>query len=164
MQTTTAAKTGITSEVVLPFVASVRQVFQKMVGVEAKVGPPRLKTEPASTHSVCGIIGLSGRVSGSVVVSFSEEAAAKLVERFAGSAYPVNDPNFADAIGELANMIAGGAKQHLNGVASISVPSVVIGKGYTVAAMSDTPCIVIPCSSPFGEFTVEVCLKGNVGN
>lgn len=56
-------------------------------------------------------------------------------------------------------MIAGSAKQHLGGLASISVPSVVIGKGYTISNMTNSQCLVIPCGSPYGEFAVEVSIK-----
>lgn len=148
-------------DLVIPFMNAVTQVFQKMVGVPATVQKPYLKTQTTSTYNVCGIIGLSGQVAGSVVVSFGEDTAVMLVEKFAGSKFKVTDPDFADAIGELANMIAGGAKQHLGGVASISTPSVVIGKGYVIAGMSDIPCVVVPCTSPCGDFAVEICIKRN---
>ncbi|MBX3376602.1 MAG: chemotaxis protein CheX [Phycisphaeraceae bacterium] len=155
----TATSNAITPDLIIPFMNAVTQVFQKMVGVPATVQKPYLKTQTASTYDVCGIIGLSGQVAGSVVVSFAEAAAVNLVESFSGTRFKVSDPDFADAIGELANMIAGGAKQHLGGVASISTPSVVIGKGYAIAGMSDIPCVVIPCTSPRGDFAVEICIK-----
>jgi chemotaxis protein CheX len=62
-------------------------------------------------------------------------------------------------VGELANMIAGGAKKDLGCVASISCPSVVIGPGHTIARLSDVPCIVIPCKTPVGDFAVEINIK-----
>lgn len=157
----TTTENAITPELIMPFINAVKQVFQKMVRVEAVVQAPYLKSQTGSTYEVCGIIGLSGQVTGSVVVSFSDAAAEKLVEAFAGVALHRTSPDFADAIGELANMIAGSAKQHLGGRASISVPSVVIGAGYTVATPSGVPCVVIPCTSPFGKFAVEVCIKRN---
>jgi CheY-specific phosphatase CheX len=53
-------------------------------------------------------------------------------------------------------MIAGSAKKDLGAVASITVPSVIIGAGHVIARLSDVPCIVIPCGTPVGEFAVEV--------
>jgi chemotaxis protein CheX len=157
MSQTQTPPAAINPKLIAPFVNSVRQVFLKMAGVETTVQKPHLKTHTSATYNVCGIIGFSGQISGSVVISFSDAAADKLVEAFAGSKIERTSPDFADAVGELANMIAGSAKQHLGAVASISVPSVVIG--YTVANMSNTPCIVIPCGSPFGDFAVEVAIK-----
>lgn len=145
---------------IVPFMNAVREVFRKMASVQTTVEKPFLKTAAATpTYEVCGIIGFSGELAGSVVVSFSDAAAEKLVAAFAGVEMKRTDPDFADAVGELANMIAGSAKQRLGAVASISVPSVVIGKGYTVCGMHNIPCLVIPCNSPFGAFAVEVSIK-----
>jgi len=149
------------SKLILPFMDAVRQVFKKMAGVDTTVNRPHLKTQASASYDVCGIIGFSGQITGSVVVSFSDSAAEKLIEAFAGMKLDRSHPDFADAVGELANMIAGSAKQHLGATASISVPSVVIGKGYTVANMSNAPCVVIPCGSPYGEFAVEVSIRQN---
>ena len=74
-------------DLVIPFMNAVTQVFQKMVGVPATVQKPYLKTQTTSTYNVCGIIGLSGQVAGSVVVSFGEDTAVMLVEKFAGSKF-----------------------------------------------------------------------------
>jgi chemotaxis protein CheX len=67
--------------------------------------------------------------------------------------------DFTDAVGELANMIAGGAKKHLGNAASITVPSVIIGKGHQIARLSDVPCLVIPCTTAAGDFAVEINIK-----
>jgi chemotaxis protein CheX len=147
------------TKLILPFMTAVREVFQKMAGVQTTVDKPFLKTDSTSAYEVCGIIGFSGEITGCVVVSFSTGAAVKLVEAFAGTYFDPASPDFADAVGELANMIAGSAKPHLGAFASISVPSVVIGKGYSVASMRNSPCLVIPCGSPFGAFAVEVSIK-----
>jgi len=146
---------------ITPFMNAVLEVFEKMANVKTTVEKPYLKTDSSATYEVCGIIGFSGQITGSVVVSFSDAAAEKLVEAFSGEKLARHGPDFADAIGELTNMIAGSAKQHLGALASISVPSVVIGKGYVVASMRSIPCLVIPCGSPFGDFAVEVSIKKN---
>ena len=152
---------AVNRNLVQPFMTAVKEVFAKMTGVEITVERPFLKTVTGCSYEVCGIIGFSGQISGSVVVSFSDAAAINLVEAFAGSRMDRTDPDFADAIGELANMIAGSAKQRLGGAASISVPSVVIGKGYSIASMRTIPCLVIPCKSAKGDFAIEVCIKQN---
>lgn len=147
------------STLVLPFMKAVRDVFQKMAGVQTTVGRPQLKAEPIASYDVCGIIGFSGQISGSVVVSFSDAAAERLVAAFAGMPIDRSSPDFADAVGELANMIAGSAKKDLGADASISVPTVVIGSGYRIAGMSNAPSLIIPCDSPYGAFAVEVSIK-----
>ena len=127
MSQTQAPAQPINAKLIVPFVNAVRDVLLKMAQVQAKVDKPFLKTDATATYEVCGVIGFTGQITGSVVVSFAESTAERLVEAFAGVKLALLDPDFADAIGELANMIAGSAKQHLGALANISVPSVVIG-------------------------------------
>jgi chemotaxis protein CheX len=161
----TATKTApakppmVNPKLIVPFISSVRAVFSTMVGVQTTVGRPSFKTHPAPSYDVSSIIGFSGEIVGSVVVSFQNEAAQKLVSAFAGAEVTPDSPDFADAIGELANMIAGGAKKDLGAMASITCPNVIIGPGHQVARLSGVPCLVIPCSTPVGNFAVEVCIK-----
>jgi chemotaxis protein CheX len=150
---------AINPKMIVPFVNAVRAVFSTMVKVQTTVNRPALKTTPGATYDVSGIIGFSGQTVGSVVVSFQKEAAEALATAFAGSDLKMDDPDFADAIGELANMIAGSAKRDLGSTASITVPSVIIGTGHTLARLTDVPCVVIPCETPVGNFAVEVNIK-----
>jgi chemotaxis protein CheX len=159
MEATISKPMTINPKLIVPFVNSVRQVFSTMVSVPTTVKPPHLKANPGPSYDVSGIIGFSGEVVGSVVVSFERSAAIKLVAAFAGMEIAPESPDFADAIGELANMIAGSAKKDLGATASISVPSVIIGAGHTVARLSDVPCVVIPCTTPVGNFAVEVNVR-----
>jgi len=154
------AEQPIDARLILPFVKSVRMVFWTMVRVQTTVLRPHLKTEPAPSYDVSGIIGFSGDVVGSVVVSFQGAAARKLAARFAGSEMELNSPDFADAIGELANMVVGSAKKDLGvAAAHITLPSVIIGAGHVVRRLSDVPCIVIPVQTPVGDFCVEVNIR-----
>jgi len=154
-----APQAPISPKLIAPFVNSVRSVFSTMVKVESKVGIPHLKDVPAPSYDVSGIIGFSGDIVGNVVVSFQKAAAEKLVSAFAGASIPAESPDFADALGELANMIAGGAKKDLGVNASITCPSVIIGQGHHIARLRDVPCIVFPCQTEFGNFAVEVNIK-----
>lgn len=150
---------NIDPKVVVGFVNAVRSVLSTMVGLPTTIGKPVIKSEPIPSYDVSGIIGFSGGIVGSAVISFQKEAAMHIVEAFAGSPIAPDSPDFADAIGELANMIAGNAKRDLGASASISCPSVIMGHGHVVARLSDVPCLTIPCSTPVGAFAVEVCIK-----
>ena len=157
--TAPAAGPQINVKLIVPFVNSVRAVFSTMVKVPTTVQRPFLKSDSAPQYDVSSIIGFSGDVVGSLVISFHTEVAQKLVTSFAGMPIEPGTPDYADAIGELANMIAGAAKKDLGHAASITVPTVIFGKGHCVARLSDVPCIVIPCSTPIGEFALEVNIK-----
>ena len=85
-----------------------------------------------------------------------------LASSFAGVELGMNHPDFTDAIGELANMVAGNAKKDFpDSEVSISLPSVIIGPGHTVSQSKASPFLVIPCETDFGQFNVEVAMIVN---
>jgi len=149
------------SKLILPFVRSTMNVFTTMVKVTPEIGKPHMKEKVETTFDVSGIIGFSGDIVGSVVVSYQLETARSLINALVGMEIDPKSSDFADGIGELANMIAGNAKKDLGVVANIAVPTVIIGRGHIIGRLSDVPCIVIPCRTSVGEFTVEVNIKPN---
>jgi len=142
-----------------PFVVAIRRVFETMVHTKTSVGKPTVRTEATSVHDVSGVIGFSGDAVGCVVLSFPSEVACKVATAFAGEEIDEKHPDFADAIGELANMVAGNAKTEFSGMnISISLPSVVTGKNHTVSQSRQAPRIVIPCETDLGSVFIEVAM------
>ena len=142
------------------FIAATQNVFQTMLRQEVSFGKPMPGRLPHLASDISGIIGMTGDVMGTVVLSLPTDSAVKIVESFVGSALDPNSEDFADAIGELVNMISGNAKAKFDGQeVRISCPSVVIGKGHSVQQPSDALCISIPCESSCGGFSVDVSIK-----
>jgi chemotaxis protein CheX len=148
-----------------PFIASIQNVFATMLQLPVTVGAPKLKDDHNGQSDVSGIIGMSGDVTGSVVLSFPKQTAERIVALFTGTPMTVESPDFADAVGELVNIVSGGAKAMFTGKkVSISCPSVVVGPSHTVANQSDTPCIVIPCTTDCGVLVIEVAIRERAGS
>jgi chemotaxis protein CheX len=163
MQTAVQTKPAkLNSSMIMPFVQSTKKVFETLVEITPEITKPYLKQGAGATYEVSGMIGFSGEIVGSVVVSFQMETARKLVNAISRMEIDPKSPDFCDAIGELANMIAGSAKDDLGKKASIAVPTVIIGGGHTIGRLTGVPCIVIPCKTPFGEFAVEVNIMPTV--
>jgi chemotaxis protein CheX len=152
-------QSALNPKLILPFIASVRDVFRTMLGVEPTIERPRVKEKPGTEYDYSGIVAFSGNIVGTVVVSFHRDSAIKMVEKFAGSPIEPDTGDFADALGELTNMIAGAAKKDLGSAASISVPTVIMGRGHTIARPSDVPCLQVPCVTALGPFAVEIAIK-----
>jgi len=143
-----------------PFMSAIKNVFKTMLQMDVQFGKPHIKTDETHSHDASGIIGLSGDVVGAVIVSFPKVAATRIASAFAGTELEVTHDDFADAIGELANMISGNAKKDFDDVrVFISTPSVVIGTGHQVRNTRVTPRLVIPCMTPAGSFVVEVGMQ-----
>ena len=144
-----------------PFVTAVKKLFNTMIEVPFKLGKPSLKKGSVPEYEISGIIGLSGTVSGCVVINLSREIALQLVSALIGDEVTELDDDCTDAIGEIANIIAGNAKTDFPSEGTtISVPSVVIGK-HKVSYPSGLPIIAIPIVTDKGELVIEVALKEN---
>lgn len=148
------------ASMISPFVNAIQNVFSTMFQLPVEVGEPSIKTDRKATHDVSGIIGVSGEMVGTIVLSMPRDAASSIVTLFTGMNIETDSPDFADAVGELINMISGNAKaefQRKN--VSITCPSVVIGAGHTIALQSGTPCVLIPCTTDCGEVVLEVGIR-----
>ncbi len=144
-----------------PFITAVKKLFDTMIEVPFKLGKPSLKKSNLPEYEISSIIGLSGTVTGCVVINLSQKIALQLVSELLGDEVTELDDDCTDAIGEIANMIAGNAKTDFPSEGtSISVPSVVVGK-HKVSYPSGLPIIAIPCITEKGEMVIEVALKEN---
>ena len=154
-----AIENQINPALIKAFVQSTQNVLRTMVNLESKIGKPILKAKPHPSFDVSGIVGFSGEIVGSVVISLPAATAVNIVEAFTGEKMEIDSEDFADAVGELSNMIAGNAKKDFNLNAGIGIPNVIIGPGHSIARLTDVPCVIIPCSSELGDFAIEVNIK-----
>ena len=140
--------------------SSVRRVFGTMMKLEVRAGKPIPSNDTYAAADVSAIIGFSGDAAGCVVLGFPRDVACAVASRFAGVEIDTDHPDFADALGELANMVAGSAKAEFEGMdVSISLPSVIVGEEHTVALSRLTPRIVIPYESELGAIFVEIGME-----
>jgi chemotaxis protein CheX len=143
-----------------PFIQATAQTFATMVKCDVKPGKMHLKTAEATHHDVSGIIGLSGGAKGSVALGFPRITALKVVSAFIGDKVLALDKDALDAVGELANIIAGSAKQDLSQFKiMISLPTVITGSNHSLNPPSDTPELIVPFETPHGRFDLLVCFK-----
>lgn len=144
-----------------PFIDAVKKLFGTMIEVPFKLGKPSLKKGNIPDYEISSIIGLSGTVTGCVVINLSQDIALQLVSALIGDEVTELDDDCTDAIGEIANMIAGNAKTDFpSSGTSISVPSVVVGK-HKVSYPSGLPIICIPYITEKGQMVIEIALKEN---
>ena len=148
------------SQYILPFIESVTNVFETMLQLEVQVGTPSIKPDDANAHDVSGIIGMSGDVEGTIVLGFPTATAERAVGAFTGMEMDAKHEDFADAIGELVNMVSGGAKaKFTNRKVSITCPSVIVGEHHTVSGRKDIVTIHIPVDCDLGTFSVDVSIR-----
>jgi len=134
------------AEHINPFLVAMISVFDTMLGCKLTRGNPYLKNAVQPEHEISGVIGLSGKAKGVVVLSLCREAALSATEAMLGERPTELSAEVSDAIGELTNIVAGNAKaklEYLN--LSVSLPTVVVGKWHTI----EFPKSVVPICIPF---------------
>ena len=142
-----------------PFIKSLNRVFQTMLGCEVRRGQPYVKADGSSEYPISGVIGLSGRAVGSVVLSLSSELAIQAASTMLSCEVRAIDADVCDAIGELTNMVAGAAKAELEEYRlSVSLPNVVTGKDHDVRFPSNVTPLCVPFESAWGPLVLEVGL------
>jgi chemotaxis protein CheX len=146
-----------------PFITATSNVFETMLKVRYKVGKPYLKRPNAPAdpkYRIMPAIQLTGPVMGMVVLQFPERVALALVNALTGGAAQTLDADALDAVGEITNMIVGGAKKDLpGGQISISVPMIFTGQ--QIPYPRSIPIIVIPFAASGDSFLIEAALCMN---
>jgi len=148
------------AEHINPFLRAVSNTFTTMFNCEVRRGAMTLGESGARSYPISGVIGLSGKAVGTVVVNLSEEVALKAASAMLMVELTELDDEVIDAVGEMANMIAGQAKAELEEYElSVSLPSVITGVGHELRFPSDAKPIVVDFDTDFGPLRLEVGLE-----
>jgi chemotaxis protein CheX len=145
------------------FIAALTNVMTTMAETELTLGEPQQKSTKVARGDVSGLIGMVGNdIKGSLSITFDESLALEIMYRMIGEKPSKLNDEVADMVGEITNMVCGGAKKTLFdqgydfGLAS---PVVVLGKNHIINHQVDGPKIILPFSSNFGGAYMEICFK-----
>lgn len=114
-----------------------REVFEIMLG--CKLDP--YTDEQSVVGEFTAMVGLAGQLCGLLTLRCGSQSAALMASKMLGMEIKQEDQQMWDAIGEIANMVAGNFKNKLAGMADgcmLSVPTVITGSDYNCRSMADT--------------------------
>jgi len=162
MSTTVKRQAESTTTLLNPIISSVIHTFDSMLGCT----PKRMNIEVKNVHStrypLSAIVGLTGTMSGTIIFSVSEEVAIGIYSRLLFDETEEITSEVCDAVGEIANMIAGSAKAglaHLN--LTLSIPNMVLGESYSVHYPPEvTSPMCLYFDSEIGPFSIEFGFRG----
>ena len=147
-------------EFINPFLSSLLNVLATMASTELKPGKPRVKTDEVAVGDVSGLIGMVGpQTKGSLSITFDENLALTVMERMLGERPNTVNEEVTDMLGEITNMVAGGAKNLLGDKGyefDMATPIVVAGKSHTISHKCKGKTLLIPFSSAAGNANIEV--------
>src|SRR5690554_2636516 len=148
-------------EVVNPFSSSLQNVLSMMAQVELTPGKAQLKKDDKARGDVSGLIGMVGpQTKGSFSISFEEGLAIEIMYKMLGEKPSEINDDVIDMVGEITNMVTGGAKRILGEKGfdfEMASPIVVSGFNHTIRHKSEGPRLIMPFEHAAGRAHIEIC-------
>ncbi|MDD1781550.1 chemotaxis protein CheX [Enterovibrio sp. ZSDZ35] len=149
------------AEFVNPFLSSLVNVLTTMAQLEITPKKPQIKKTEVAKGDVSGLIGMVGaQTKGSFSVTFEEDLALEIMSRMLGERPATIDADVTDMVGEITNMVTGGAKRILAEKGfdfDMATPIVVSGREHTITHKSEGQIIIMPFESEYGRAYIEIC-------
>lgn len=136
--------------------------MEMMLGITPERDAPYLKGDVLTDGDVTGVIGFAEKnLTGSVSLSFPEASALFVYHKLTGENIFHVTREVQDSIGELTNIVAGGAKTSLasEGITfHIGIPSVIVGQ-HKISHRVDTPVVAVPFRIENRKLIMEISMK-----
>lgn len=148
-------------EFINPFIKSLKNVVSTMAMIDLQICPPERKTTEIAQGDVSGIIGMVGpQIKGSMAITFDKDLAINIMKNMLGDSIKSINEEVRDMVGEMTNMICGGAKSELfeqGYVFEMAVPVVISGVNHCIQHKVDGPKIILTFTSDLGKAFLEIC-------
>ena len=139
---------------------SLYRIFSTMVMLEINPGVPELKAGNAAAGVVSGLIEMNAKdTHGSVALSLSMPALRAISASMLGEEFVSLNKEASDLVGELTNMLVGGAKQILSEQGlefDMHIPHMLMGEGHEIVHPVSGKTIILPIATNDTEFFLEL--------
>jgi chemotaxis protein CheX len=152
------------------FKNSATAAFETMVFMPIEIGETVDKADGQPEGGISGTVSMAGTVSvsggdfcGNLSLIFPKAMAESIFRAMMmmGDDDPVEPAEVSDVVGELANMVAGGAKAEMQDQGidfKIGIPTVVVGDNHHIEPSKDAVSTVTKVTSEKGSFYLELSL------
>jgi len=139
-------------EFINPFINALFNVLDMMAHTQLKPEKPHVKNGKRACGDISGLIGEQAK--GSMSITFEKSLVLKVMNRMLGETVEEINEDVCDMVGEITNMVIGGAKKelatnHYN--FDMATPVVVSGTNHIIIHKYDGKVIVIPFHSDYGK-------------
>jgi chemotaxis protein CheX len=156
----TASNCVSTSEVIQALIASTQSVFTTMLGSQIRLVDCCTLGKFQSANDLTGMVGLSGEITGTVLVRLDQSVAIGVAQKLLGSEIIEVDNDVRDMTGELASLIAGDARQRITDVTiALSLPTIISGPGHRISFEPGADVQRICFQSEWGPVCVEAGIR-----
>lgn len=136
---------------------AVESTLTSILGAKPALMPD--SNPPACCSGVVGIISFLGDISWSYSLILPEATAKTLIHKFVGMEIPFDSPDMGDAVGELANVLAGDVVARLEArrfKAQMSLPAVARGHDVEMLAAGGSPTARLAFRTEQGNFWLKL--------
>ena len=146
-------------EYINPFLSSMLNVMSTMAQMELIPEKPRLKKNEVALGDVSGLIGMvSDQAKGSLSITFEGGLALATMKNMVGESPDEINEEIIDLVGEITNMVTGGAKRMLSEKGNefdMATPIVVSGADHSIHHKAKGPIVIIPLKNELGRAYIE---------
>lgn len=144
-----------------PMLDSIVNILTMMASMQPVAGKPSMKQGNNALGVVTGMIDLKGsQATVSTAISFTKPVALEITKRMLRTEPEDVNDMVQDLVGEISNMMAGGAKAKLEEQGfnfELSLPLVIAGDKHEIKHSVDGPIVLLPFKTDVGDFFVEIC-------
>lgn len=136
-----------------------KDIFSTMLMIDLGDVQAARGTETAIQSNVTSMIGLGGGMRGMLSVHCPDVVAREITGALLGMEVEELGDDVKDAIGEIANMMAGNLKISFAGAGvevALAIPTSVIGESFRICGLSGANRVVAEFAMPAGSFWVEL--------
>ena len=140
-------------------VETTEEIFSTMIFMDVSADAPLNQGKQDLGCHVAAMIGLTGGFSAMLGIHCPETVGLAISGAMLGMEIEEIDADVKDALGEIANMVAGGLKERFateNIDLELAIPTAISGKSYTIASPTKSNRIIIPFSIEQGPFFIEM--------
>jgi chemotaxis protein CheX len=159
-----AALTEKLNDLLPKFRESLKQTFETMVFLPASCEAPVPIVNGGPMSDLSATIGItSTQFSGLLALAFPVSVAESVFRSMMmmGDGDAVAETELKDAVGELANMVAGGAKAVLQNEGmdcALGLPTVIVGARHQLQSPADAAVLLVPVSTAKGQFFMRIAI------
>lgn len=139
-----------------------KEVFSTMVMMDLEDCFPLQEPVNHFHCSVSGMVGMAGTYTGILSIHCPRSFALRITSNMLGMDVEEVGEDVNDALGEIANMLGGHVKMVLSKGGTdlnLSIPTVISGEEYSINAMAESDCVVVPFTHEDEKFLVSLKLR-----
>ncbi len=140
-------------------IAGIKEVFSTILMVDLQAEEVIENGDCEINSNLTSMIGLGGGIRGMLAIHCPADVARGITSGLLGMEIQELDEDVKDAVGEVANMVAGNLKVSYakNGIdIELAIPTSIVGDSFAVSGMADANRVIAVMKAPEGPLWIEL--------